>query len=186
MVFFEINQNNKLQIHPEALTVKIFKEIWDRDKDKSKANAINDFIYVYYSTHYKSPYRNIKEPERTELIIKDCISNLSYSPDNKVKEAVDIHIKLIESSSQAMGLLRDAESAVEKIREYFRTVDLKETDDNGKLKYTAKDLQTNLKAIGELFQSLKILREQVERDEEESSNIRGGGTKGIFEDFEPK
>ena len=41
-------KNGKLEITPEALGLKYFKTLWDRDKSKDKTKAYNDILYVYY------------------------------------------------------------------------------------------------------------------------------------------
>ena len=76
-----------------------------------------------------------------------------------------------------MGLLEDAESAIEKIRHYLRNVDVSQ-DEEGK---STKLLIANIKSLGELIKGLNILKDQVEKEVSESGRIRGGGTLGSRE-----
>lgn len=41
-------ENFELIITPEALSLKPFKRIWDRDKSDDKRKAIQDLSYIYF------------------------------------------------------------------------------------------------------------------------------------------
>ena len=50
-MFFEIINDAKtgmqVTVLPETLTIQIFKDIFDRDKSKTKDNAFKDFSFIY-------------------------------------------------------------------------------------------------------------------------------------------
>jgi hypothetical protein len=81
-----------------------------------------------------------------------------------------------------MLLLQDAKVAVNKLRGYFREVDLAALDKNDKPIYRANDLTSNLKAIGGVIKGLKELEDEVKKEQMDTSSIKGGGQKGFFED----
>ena len=38
----------EVRVAPEALTLKPFKKIWDRDKGKSKERALSELAFLYF------------------------------------------------------------------------------------------------------------------------------------------
>lgn len=77
-----------LNISEEALLLKPFKTLWDRDKTKDKTNALMELGYIYFMEDPRSDYQTYVDPEqRAEQIklgegIKD-----KWKPDAKVLEA---------------------------------------------------------------------------------------------------
>ncbi len=182
MELFELDKNGKLELAPQAILIKEFKVLWERDKSKNKKIASFELGFVYYMMHWRSPYSkySLEGDERKEKIIEDVFSNEKWRPDEKVMVACDKYEEL--SSSVLMLLLKDAQISIETLRKYFREVDLAEEDEKGKLKYTAKDLIANLKALGDVVVGVKKLEAEVAKELVEGSSIKGGGQAGAFED----
>ena len=179
MNLFELIDHSVV-ISPQALGIKEFKALWDRDKKKDKRRAIGELSYVFFICDYKSVYRKYSAGERHNLILEDVSLPDTWEVDDKVKEAVDKYLELHYTSS--MRMLDATEAACEKLRQYFETVDLTAVDDHGKPIHNAKDLRANIEAIPKIIQAMKKIREEVEKELSESSYIRGGGEIGIFED----
>jgi hypothetical protein len=167
-------ENNKVQYHPEALLIHEFKTIWDRDKSKGKDTAVQEFAYIVFLTDYKSPYKSFSEEARKDRIIKDCITIKNWQPDEIIINACKKYIELQETPS--MGLLRDAESAVEKIRNYFTSVNVS-ADKTGTV---TKNLIANIKSLGDLIKGLQPLRDMVEKELSENK-LKGQGNLGLRE-----
>lgn len=173
-------EGSDLVITPESLAIAPFKLVWQRDKSKTKAAAIAELSYVYYMADFKSIYKNIPEEEREKKVTLDLFEGKKWKADKEIKKAIDKYKEL--NFSQTMGLLEDAKGAVEKLRTYFREVDLMMTDNSGKLLYTAKDLMANLKNLGEVVAGMKKLEEEVSKEVSNTSTIKGGNAVGAFED----
>lgn len=178
----ELNNQNKLVISAEAISLPRFAKIWEADKSKDKTTARKHLSYIYWAGHYKSPYRTVPQSEQLLTIATEALDDPQYHPPKEVSDALTFFKKIQERMSLSLALLKDAESAVNKIREYFREVDLTSRDEYGKVLYSAKDLVSNIKAVGELHQSLKSLRQEVEKEAEASQQIRGDDKLGLFED----
>ena len=172
--------NTKLIINPETLAILPFKTIWQRDKSKNKEVAIAELSYVFYVEDFKSIYRNIPEEERGSKIKEDLFPDNKWKADATIKAACKKYAEL--HITQSMGLLLDAEGAIEKLRKYFREVNLTDTNDQGKLLFTAKDLIANIKAVGDLISGMKKLKEEVAKEVDNNSTIKGGSAIGPFED----
>jgi hypothetical protein len=99
-MFFEIINDAKtgmqVTVVPETLTIQVFRDLFDRDKSKTKDNAFKDFTYIYHTCDYNSPYSNYPEAERKSKVISEVVSK-GYKPDKKVEEACVSYKELIET-----------------------------------------------------------------------------------------
>ena len=164
--------NNTLSIKPEALVVREFKFIWDRDKSKTKDKALRDLAYIYHSTDYQSIYRNYHPDVREGKIRLDIYGDREHKTDSAV-EAAQAKYKDLQTTL-SMQLLDDAEFGLDKLRNYFRNVDFDE-DDEGK---SAKNFISNVKQLGDLVKGMKLLREEVEKELSDQMQLRGGSSIG--------
>lgn len=164
--------NNVLSIQPEALVVREFKVLWDRDKSKSKDKALMDLAYVYYSTDFQSIYRNYHPDSRDSKIKLDIYGDRDHSIDMGIIEAQNKYKQL--QTTLSMELLSDAESGIDKLRIYFQNVDFA-ADEEGR---AAKNFIANVKQLGELIKGLKLLREEVQKELSDQMQLRGGSVIG--------
>ena len=180
MKAFDI-QGDSVTFTPEFLAVPEFKAIWNRDKRKGKAQAIKELSYVAFlcdNTVY-NPYRGYSEDVRAEELIKDFIGDITWKPDQEVTKAVSKLHGLLETTSSR--LLKSSMIATDKLGVYFETIDFTLLDDNGKPVYSARELASNLSAMGNIVKSLKILEEQVKKEQLDDNITRGGFEIGDFE-----
>jgi hypothetical protein len=164
--------NNNLNIAPEALMIKEFKDIWKRDKSKSKTRALKELAYVYHSTDYQSIYRNYHPEHRESKIRLDIMEDKDWTPDTVIILAQAKYRELQRTLS--MEILDDVELGLIKLREYFRDVDFDE-DENG---VAAKNFIANVKAMGDLVKGVKSLKEEIEKELTDQMQLRGGSTIG--------
>lgn len=164
--------NNVLTIKPEALLIKEFKALWDRDKSKSKEKALMDLGYVYHSTDFQSIYRNYHPNSRDSKIKLDIYGDRNHSIDEMIIKAQEKYKEL--QTTLSMELLSDAESGIDKLRSYFQNVDFT-ADDEGK---AAKNFIANVKQLGDLVKGLKALRDEVEKELVDQMQLRGGSVIG--------
>jgi hypothetical protein len=167
--------NNRVTFSPEALIIKEFKALWDRDTSRTKDNAVEELSYVFYMSDYKSPYLSYDADARENKIIGDIITRSKWKVDQCIKDAAQKYSELQETPS--MGLLKDAECALDKIRHYFRNVDV--TDDESGA--ATKNLISNVEKLGGVIKGLSSLRELVDREISETRKMRGAGTLGLRE-----
>jgi len=168
-------EGRKPVIDPAALVIKEFKTIWVRDKTKDKAQALREITYIYFQTDYMSPYRNYIGAERINKIKEAVQLDPAWEPDKEVQAAIERYKSL--QITPSLGLLEDAETAVQKLRGYFRDTDITRSRDGS----AAKNLIMNLKQLGDIVKSLKALRDLVEHEQYEATAIRGGGRLGMRE-----
>ena len=171
----------KLNISEEALLLKPFKEIWQRDKSKSKDKALQELGYVYFMSDPRSDYQYIiDEEERTNAIKEGEGIDPKWKPDNKVIEAMKFY-KTFKPVSAL--LLEDTRIAVDKLRQLLRNIDLTEVDDKGKPIYTLNTITATIKQIPSLVKDLDEAEKAIAKEIMESDKVRGAQEKSMYEDF---
>lgn len=168
----------EIVLNPNTLAVPQFKKIWNRDKSKGKEFAIKEITYVVFLCDFISPYKDLPEYERGNIIKADIFKGEKWTSDEVIEEAIDKYNQLQETPN--MRLLKSARSTLEKMADYFDKIDFEETDSFGKLKYSAKDVASNLTSVGNIVKSLTSLEQQVKKEVIES-NVRGDNEIGPFE-----
>jgi hypothetical protein len=175
-------EGGKVVLQPEFIAVPQNKVIWDRDKTKNKHKAYNELSYVVFlrdNTIY-NPYRSMAEDERERILKRDVLGKEDYVVDEKLQKAIDTFTKLKETTSSR--LLKSAKIAADKLADYFENkVNFDELDVNGKPMYSARDLASNLGAVGKIIESLKKLEDQVIKEQADGGLARGGLEIGDFE-----
>jgi len=158
--------------------IPVLKKIWSRDKDKSKALAMKELTYVVFLCDYNSPYRDLHEEIKEATIRKDIFKDEEWVPDSTIEKAIDKYRELRKTKS--VVLLENVNHAIDEMSKYFKRINLDEVDYEGKPKYSAKDVASNLKEIGNIVKSLGLLERQVQTEIEES-NVRGQSEVGTYE-----
>jgi len=161
-------QNGVLTIAPEALMIKEFKKIWNRDRTSTKNKALREFSYIYHTTDYQSIYRNYHIDTREGKIILDIFDDRQWKPDNEVGAAKNKYEEL--QTTLSMQLLNDVELGLTKLRDYFRDIDFADDDTNG---MAAKNFIQNVKSMGELVKGMKTLKDEVEKELTDNMQLRG-------------
>lgn len=183
MALFDI-QAGEIQLNPDVLAVPTFKRIWERDSSGNKERAKREISYVVFMKDYKSPYRTYPEfnGERRKAVLEDLYKGVGrrWNPDELVEEALVKYERLQETTNSR--LLKKAKIAADKLADYFENVDFNVTDENtGKPVYSARDVASNLKMIGDIVKSLNSLEKIVQAEQAEGSSARGGSEIGEYE-----
>ena len=181
MKAFDIEAGNVV-LSPEFIAVPQFKAIWNRDKSKNKHKAYNELSYVIFlcDNTVANPYRQIADDDRSIMLKRDIFGNEEYKIDEKLEKAIETLTTMKETTSSR--LLKSAKIAADKLADYFENkVNFDDLDINGKPLYSAKDLASNLGAVGKIIESLKKLEEQVVKEQADGGLARGGAEIGVFE-----
>lgn len=171
----------KITISEEALLLKPFKEIWQRDKSKNKDRALQELGYIYFMSDPRSDYQYLVDEEERSKSIKEGegIPN-SWNPDKVVLDAITFYKSFKPTSAL---LLEDTRFAVDKLRKLLREIDLTQTDDKGKPIYTLNTITATIKQIPSLVKDLDEAEKTLSKEIMESSKVRGSQEKSMYEDF---
>lgn len=169
MRLFDIDKG-KVVMNPTSLWIPEFKKIWNRDKTEDKSEAYAEISYIVFMYDYRSPYRDYSEDDRERKILQDCFpKKQDWVPDKTVAKAIERFREFQETANSR--LLKAAKIAADKLTEYFRNVDAS----------AANDIVRNLKELGTVVKSLDALEKQVQKEQVEKNNVRGGTDIGLFE-----
>ena len=168
----------RIVISEEALLLKPFKKIWDRDKTKNKEKAYMELGFIYFYCDPRSDYQYLTdEAERLKAIKEGEGIPDKWSPDNIVKEAMNFYNGFKPTSAL---LLEDTRNMVNGYRAKLREI----TKDMSNLEIKdIKDIGAIIKQIPALVKDLDEAERAVSKEIIESNKVRGSQEKSIYEDM---
>ena len=162
----------EVRVAPEALTLKPFKKIWDRDKSKNKERAIMELSFLYFYCDPKSDYQYIVDDEdRMEAVKSGEGFDDNWKPDALLESAIAFY-KTFDTT--AAMLLRMASLGVEKMRKLLN--ELEPTDTK-----SLKDYLTAMKMIPEVASMIQDAEKSL-NEETEYGEAKGAIEKTLFDD----
>lgn len=187
-IFILDEEDNLILNQPEVLLIKEFSDLWEPDRNKCKDDktgkkryrATNEFKFIYLVYDWQSPYKEYSEYERVVAAAADAGLAEASLKDPLLKKACRKYIDL--QDTRLLSLLRSAYGMTDKLKLFYDTVDLTERDgETGKYVVDHKSALQALGSLGKAIQSIKDLEEDVKKDMEEKSTIKGDAIKGIFD-----
>lgn len=180
MRLFEL-KSHTLTVSEEAYALKPFRDIYERDNSKDKEVAIAEIGYVYYMEDYRSDFSDIlDEDDRKVEVVKSLPLPEGWEEDSLVREARRFYREKTEGLI-SLQYLKDAKYAINKIREFYRSVDLLATDTRGKLLFDVVKLEKVVSNSAALLRGLEALEKEVKKGLEHITTARGGKEKTVFE-----
>ena len=170
----------KVVISEEAFALKVFRQIWNRDRSVNKDKAIMELGYVYFMTDPRSDYQYlVDEDERSKAMIEGEGLPNGWKPDKVITEAMEFYSRF---KPTAALLLEDTRYAVDKLRKLLREIDLNQLDDKGKPIYTLNSITATIKQVPSLAKDLDEAEKALASEMRSEGKMRGQGEKTIFED----
>lgn len=180
-------EGRKVSPHTETLLIFPFKEIWERDKDKDKSNAMEDFAYIEFVTSMKksNPYRGYSEEDKPNKVKEDIISRDNWEEDVLIREAI-VKCKNFQSdASPTYNYYMSAKVGADKLRSFFMTFDMNDCNPKtGNPIYKPRDITSALKDTEDVLTKLNAMKEKVEQELFESTRTKGQKEVSPFADPE--
>jgi len=180
-----------VKVDPELRVIKEFRELIAEDKHREKPNATLWFAYIYHMLDYKSPYQIYEAGERHVRVCKDLKLPPDFKTSTRMKAAMKKYGELQDTpATRSLRTTREALQAAERgIKAMNRKIDelLMDSDEDEsdgtleaiklieKLMGIAEKLPNVVKVVGDL-------EERVKQEQAAETKLRGGGSKGLFED----
>ena len=165
-------------IDEEAYALQPFRKIWDRDKSEDKLKTKHKRRIIFYCDP-RSDYMFIADDtERAERIIADEGMG-KWLPDKVVKEAVEFYNSFKTTTSL---LIESSRKSAAKLRHFLETIDFTEEDKSGRLKYNPAQIVSTMKEVIKLIEVFDKAEKLAIQEQVETSKMRGGGEKTVFED----
>ena len=170
----------KMVIEPEALLLKPFKQIWQRDRTQNKDKAMMELGFIYFFCDPRSDYQYLTDEEQRKQAIKEGEGlPEKWEPDKVVLNAMEFYNSFKPTSA---FLLEDTRYAVDKLRKLLRDIDLTKTDDKGKPIYTLNTITATIKQVPLLVKDLDDAERAISKESIVTGKMRGQGEKTIMED----
>ena len=170
----------KIVISEEAFAIKVFRQIWNRDKTVNKDKALSELGYIYFMEDPRSDYQYIiDEEDRSKAIIEAEGLSKNWKPDKLVKEAMNYYSSIKTTSSL---LLEDLRATIDNIRRSLKTFsfeNLEEKDRVNAIKSVASTIATLPKLIKDLNDTEKLINSEMQQ---QAGKIKGQKTKSLMED----
>jgi hypothetical protein len=177
MRLLRINEN--FEVIPERETLAIipeFAELFTLNYNKQEGDvqgrkrerAKAELIYIYFMYDFRSEYANLDEEERHEQSMHAAGFPVDYDISKQLTAAIEKFREL--QDTEELKLLRSAYGVATKLRTYFDTVEVDDTN--------AKSLIDNMSKIGNVLESLKKVEESVKKALSGNKRIRGDQVKG--------
>lgn len=184
------NSANDVQINtPEVLLIREFAALWEPSRNKTKEDpkgskrtrAFREFTYIWLMCDWASPYSDYTEQERHEEAMKDAKLTEKEWTDPVFRAACRKYREL-QNSSRSLKLIKAAQDVVDKITDYFETLDLQERDPvSGKPIFKTKDIMAELSNVSDVIEQLKTLEILYKREQEQDNGLMGNVEIGAFD-----
>lgn len=171
----------KVVISEEALALKPFKQIWNRDRTANKDKAISELAYIYFMEDPASDYQYLVDrDERSEAIIEGEGLPTNWKPDKIVKEAMNFYSSFKTTSAL---ILEDTRKVAENLRKALPTLDITEEDDKGRPKHTIASITKAIRELNILIKELAETERIISKEmAENNGRVRGKRAKTLLED----
>jgi hypothetical protein len=170
-----------ISFEPEILTLKVFKKLYQRDKNKDKSKFIQELGFIYFYADPRSDYQYITDLEdRAKAIIEGQGLPSNWSIDKLLQEAIDYYKSFSPTSAL---LLEDTRVAVDKLRIMLRNINLEDTDDKGRPLYTLNTIVATIKQVPALVKDLDDAERAIAKEIVQNDRVRGSAEKAMYEDL---
>lgn len=167
----------EVTVDPEALVLKPFKKIWDRDKTKGKNIAKQELAYIYFMGDPRSDYQYIvDEDSRSKEVIQGLGMPIKWKPDTVVNEALIFYVSFKPISA---GLLEDTKYFVNNFRKRLKELSDSLSDLDIK---DMKEALAMIKQIPTLSEDLDKAERTLNKDITQDNSARGSQVKAVLED----
>lgn len=162
----------KIHIAPEAYGIKVFREIWKRDRSRNKENAILALSVLYFMYDPRSEYQfETDEVKRLEIIKEQTGMRSNWQPNELFKEAIPVYKYLTNTTSSLM--LASNRKILEKTREALEDFDLSEIDPDKQATAAANIFRT-VASSTDLMVRIAKAEQEIYKDVEEHFKKRSG------------
>lgn len=170
----------KIVISEEALAIKAFRDIWNRDRSVSKDKAILELGFLYFFLDPRSDYAYIiNEEDRLNIIKEQQGFGENWKPDAKLKIAMNVYKTLTTTTGSL--LLDSARVVAERLRDAMTQFDIQAalTEEGSQVFSRVAKATTE---IPKIVQSIAEAEKIVNAEIIEGNKLRADKQKTIAED----
>lgn len=140
----------------------MFQKVWDKDSSATKSKAMQDFKYIYFVGHRKSPYhKNTDMLEIPERVKNEVLLDSSYKPSKDVERALE-YLRTAQTTKSA-ALLDAGDNIIAQMKTVLSEVSPEE------LKSDFKNISSMLKELPTIVKNYEAARKLVEQELDEKA-----------------
>jgi len=95
--------NYRVTVSEEALTLKAFKAVWDRDKSKDKSTALKELSLLYFYCDPRSEFMYIvDDKERLEKVVQAEGLPNGWKEDRVMLEAIRLYKQMTQTTTSLL------------------------------------------------------------------------------------
>jgi hypothetical protein len=181
-----IIEDNVAKPHPELLLIPPFKQLWERDNNRHKENAIMDFTFIELmcSPRRSNPFSGYSEAERAFKIIEQVFKeDPDYIPDELVKEGMGVYLTWLAEASPSYKHWRANRIAAEKTQAFFSEFSYADKNPKTGLPvWKPKDITNAIKDAEDNIKTLDALQKKVESELLERVKTKGDRQVNYYEE----
>lgn len=180
MQLFQL-KNYNVVFEPITMMIDEFKAI--ADKNKNDALTLKEMSFIWFFTDIRSDFQNvIDEHERTIEIQKSISLPNDWKPSKEVLNAIDYYREY--SKTPSSGLYHASMVAAQFIEKKLKNPEalLEEVDGKGNPIYKLDTITRIMKDVPDIMKKLHDARQQVIKELESNSQLKGNKSKAMFED----
>lgn len=182
MELLKFNEDNwEIELSPEAILIKPFAEIWERDRSKDKKIAKSELAFIWLFSEYKSDYSDIVDEKERAKEVKLALEGLpeKWKPDAAIEKAIEFYRG---HESLIVKAYNGAKLGLHKLDTFLKSIDLNERDEKGKPIHNPKIIYELINSLPIAVKSLKEAEEEVRKEREINGKMKGQKEKSEFED----
>ena len=175
----ELEKGNILLIKEFSALMNNERNICEEDKTGEKhLRAFREFTYIWLAIDWESFYKDYSNQDRHNESLKDA--NLTEEEWNDPTfRAACRKYREIQDSNRSIRVLQASQHTEDQFIDYFMNIDPQERDEQtGKPIYKVKDIQAEIQNLPKVLDELKSVEQQVKKEMEEQSQLRGGAIEG--------
>lgn len=174
-------ENFEVVVEPEALLLKPFAKLWERDNSPTKLKVLQEFAFMYFYLDPRSDYSYIvDEKSRFDEVAKQTGFRKNWTPDKRLLEAMELYKKLTQTTTSIT--LETIRIAADTLNTKLKTINLDEVDENNKPKYPIEKYVATLDKLLVIMPKIKKTEEEMKKDTIENARLRGQAEKKLGED----
>lgn len=169
-----------LELMPEIATLyslKYNKQVGDLDGRK-RFRVKKEFTYIWFMYNAQSPYREYDEAERKEESLRTAGLPLEYEFSTEFLLFQKKYLKC--NKSRLLKLIEAAEVGIDKLREYFETINFTDTTATGALVNKPTDFIATVAKLDQLAEGLKSLENRQKTEKNQFISARGEQEAGYL------
>lgn len=182
MAFLFTVENSIAIPNIETLLIPPFKDIWERDKSKNKDVAIKEFTFIELMSSKKktNPYAGYSDDVRFEKL-KEALFEKNWEQDVLIEQALIKINEFQREASPTYSYYLSVIKAVEKMKDFFKNVNINERNEKGIPIYKPGDITRALNDTDKVLQNINSMKERVEQELFEQTKTKNNKTINPFE-----